>query len=426
MARHTIFFILSSIFLIFYTFPAFPENLNAHTSYKEITWEQLTPESWIAENTQDDFIQNSLLENKKSFDEALSAYANKWNDAPVNLELRGQSIKISGFVVPLNRDHNLALIDFLLVPYFGACIHVPPPPLNQIIYVQLASPQKDIKAMDQIAIYGVIDISEVADIPQKAAYSFYAEEIETYNNMSQHNFFVAICISLFTGLSILFGLLLALLVKNLYSKLFCITISFAAGIMTCISISILLTNLSWKTISGFFVGFISLALFGKLLHSNMKHCHFAQNFSGIKIMLPIAIHSIPEIFAIFSTSLVNPILGLILSGATIAHNIPLGISFALPNIRYRWRYAFLAGFIPVIIAILIYIFAKSLFTEISFSLLFPFIGGMMLFIALKELLPSASQLGNFSTMLCGYISGSLFILLILFSLSNFSISVQVS
>ncbi len=53
----------------------------------------------------------------------------------VRNELNGSKVKIPGFVIPLEGDDK-AVTEFLLVPYFGACIHVPPPPPNQIIYVK--------------------------------------------------------------------------------------------------------------------------------------------------------------------------------------------------------------------------------------------------------------------------------------------------
>jgi hypothetical protein len=58
-------------------------------------------------------------------------------DAPVVTELNGQKVKIPGFVVPLEGDDKLTT-EFLLVPFFGACIHVPPPPPNQIVYVKFS------------------------------------------------------------------------------------------------------------------------------------------------------------------------------------------------------------------------------------------------------------------------------------------------
>ena len=58
-------------------------------------------------------------------------------DAPVVDSLNGKLVKIPGFVVPLEGD-NETTSEFLLVPYFGACIHVPPPPANQIVYVKFS------------------------------------------------------------------------------------------------------------------------------------------------------------------------------------------------------------------------------------------------------------------------------------------------
>ena len=60
-------------------------------------------------------------------------------DAPLVTELDGSFVKIPGFIVPLEGDAE-NLTEFLLVPYFGACIHVPPPPSNQIVYVKFSEP----------------------------------------------------------------------------------------------------------------------------------------------------------------------------------------------------------------------------------------------------------------------------------------------
>ena len=56
-------------------------------------------------------------------------------NAPTVAELDGQEVKLPGYVVPLNVDPSQRVTEFLLVPYFGACIHVPPPPSNQIVHV---------------------------------------------------------------------------------------------------------------------------------------------------------------------------------------------------------------------------------------------------------------------------------------------------
>ncbi|MDO9323269.1 MAG: DUF3299 domain-containing protein [Pseudomonas sp.] len=56
--------------------------------------------------------------------------------APVVKALDGQLIKLPGYIVPLNVTEEGRVTEFLLVPYYGACIHVPPPPPNQIVHVK--------------------------------------------------------------------------------------------------------------------------------------------------------------------------------------------------------------------------------------------------------------------------------------------------
>lgn len=62
-----------------------------------------------------------------------------WGGRPVP-ELDGRFVRLPGYVVPLESDEGGLLDEFLFVPYAGACIHVPPPPPNQIVYVRLEKP----------------------------------------------------------------------------------------------------------------------------------------------------------------------------------------------------------------------------------------------------------------------------------------------
>jgi hypothetical protein len=78
-----------------------------------------------------------------------------WDNAPVNQALVGQKVRIPGFVVPLE-DSKEGLKEFLLVPYFGACIHSPPPPSNQIIHVLPRAPAKGLRSMDAVWISGTL------------------------------------------------------------------------------------------------------------------------------------------------------------------------------------------------------------------------------------------------------------------------------
>jgi hypothetical protein len=69
-----------------------------------------------------------------------------WDNAPSNPALDGQASASRAIVVPLEEDKD-GLKEFLLVPYFGACVHSPPPPANQIIHVLPQSPAQG-RALD--------------------------------------------------------------------------------------------------------------------------------------------------------------------------------------------------------------------------------------------------------------------------------------
>ena len=76
----------------------------------------------------------------------------------INKELVGKKIKIDGFMVPLDFDYGEALtvIEFVLVPDAGMCIHVPPPPPNQMIFVKLEKPEKVRYMYQPILIEGIL------------------------------------------------------------------------------------------------------------------------------------------------------------------------------------------------------------------------------------------------------------------------------
>jgi hypothetical protein len=76
-------------------------------------------------------------------------------DAPIVESLNGKLVKIPGFVVPLEGD-NETTTEFLLVPYFGACIHVPPPPANQIVYVKFSEAVPIENLYDAVWITGTL------------------------------------------------------------------------------------------------------------------------------------------------------------------------------------------------------------------------------------------------------------------------------
>jgi hypothetical protein len=76
-------------------------------------------------------------------------------------QLIGKSIKIPGFAVPLEGEDGFEYVkEFLLVPTYGACIHVPPPPPNQVIHVILDEPVYFEKLMYAVWVSGIVEIGE--------------------------------------------------------------------------------------------------------------------------------------------------------------------------------------------------------------------------------------------------------------------------
>jgi hypothetical protein len=100
----------------------------------------------------------------------------------VNPELNGAHVRIPGFIVPLERAADGTISEFFLVPYFGACIHVPPPPPNQIVYVKMragASPQ----SMDDAEwVTGTLHASTKNSALGAAAYTLDGETVEPYRD----------------------------------------------------------------------------------------------------------------------------------------------------------------------------------------------------------------------------------------------------
>lgn len=99
--------------------------------------------------------------------------------APV-MQLAGKRVSIPGFMVPLEDDLD-QVTEFLLVPYAGACIHVPPPPPNQIVYVKMNKNTKvQVTFTDPIVVTGVLQISTVQSPYGAVSYDLAAESVAPY------------------------------------------------------------------------------------------------------------------------------------------------------------------------------------------------------------------------------------------------------
>eukprot|EP00484_Ammonia_sp_Unknown_P023680 CAMPEP_0197030412 /NCGR_PEP_ID=MMETSP1384-20130603/9657_1 /TAXON_ID=29189 /ORGANISM="Ammonia sp." /LENGTH=293 /DNA_ID=CAMNT_0042459751 /DNA_START=218 /DNA_END=1096 /DNA_ORIENTATION=+ len=113
--------------------------------------------------------------------------------------------------------------------------------------------------------------------------------------------------------------------------------------------------------------------------------------------LAIALHNFPEGLATFVSTLANPTLGVSIAMAIAIHNIPEGVAVAMPvyfATRSKWKafsWAFLSGIAEPIGGLVGYAIINHLFSETVFGVLFGFTGGIMVYISIKELLPTARK-----------------------------------
>ena len=101
-------------------------------------------------------------------------------DFSVNKSLEGAMVRLPGFIVPLEAVKDGTLSEFLLVPYFGSCIHVPPPPPNQIVYVHTSKPSGIDSIYDAYWITGKLHVQTRTTRLGSTAYELSADKIEPY------------------------------------------------------------------------------------------------------------------------------------------------------------------------------------------------------------------------------------------------------
>ena len=101
-------------------------------------------------------------------------------DAPVVQALDGQQVKLPGYIVPLEVNEEGRTTEFLLVPYYGACIHVPPPPSNQIVHVVSELGIKVEELYQPYWIEGAMRVQSSSSELAEAGYQMDAEKIYAY------------------------------------------------------------------------------------------------------------------------------------------------------------------------------------------------------------------------------------------------------
>lgn len=246
-------------------------------------------------------------------------------------------------------------------------------------------------------------------------------------------------LTLFAGLSTGVGSALAFFTNKTNTKFLSLALGFSAGVMIYVSmieifvkakdalVSVLGLKMgSWATVGGFFFGIAVIALIDKFVPEaeNPHETHTVEEMDGnseehkSKLMrmglftaLAVGIHNFPEGLATFTAALSDPSLGVPIAVAIAIHNIPEGIAVSVP-IFYatgdRWKafkLSFLSGLSEPVGALIGYALLYRYFNDAMFGFIFASVAGIMVYISLDELLPSAREYGEHHLSIYGLVAG---------------------
>ncbi len=153
---------------------------SAKTGAIELGWDALIPADWQLDKLMDEYDVDNLSDDDPRATELMEKLKTFWNEAPVVHDHDGKIVKLPGFVVPLEMDAK-TIQEFLLVPYYGACIHTPPPPANQTVYV-ITEEDKAYqgKLFDTVWVTGKITVEKLSSELGDAGYRIEATKVEPY------------------------------------------------------------------------------------------------------------------------------------------------------------------------------------------------------------------------------------------------------
>jgi len=149
----------------------------AQAPFVELDWQTLVPKGWDPLKRYRNLLLGRLDDSDPKAMELARQMRETWDNAPTNNDLNGTRVRISGYVVPLDAQKG-EMREFLLVPYFGACIHTPPPPANQIIHVSIAQPVTDLRTMDAVSVNGTLHTARKDSLMGTSGYTLVATQVE--------------------------------------------------------------------------------------------------------------------------------------------------------------------------------------------------------------------------------------------------------
>ena len=255
----------------------------------------------------------------------------------------------------------------------------------------------------------------------------------------ENNFMIAITLTLLAGLSTGIGSVMGLVAKKTNKKFLSVALGFSSGVMLFVSFvdiypkanDMLLTSLTevsagWLTLIGFFLGIVIISLMDTLLFKKKKTNESIEKETssadknnksllrmGIFTALAIGIHNFPEGLATFVATLADPTLGIPIAVAIALHNIPEGLAVSVPiyyatgSRKKAFFYSFLSGLAEPVGALLGYLILRPFLNEIVMGMIFSAVGGIMVYISLDELLPTAKKYAKNHIAMIGLILGML-------------------
>ena len=138
--------------------------------YRELAWEDLLPEG----------TPQFVPDHSAPMDQVQPLFGDKpLPPAGIVTELNDQAVRIPGFIVPLDVNGD-DIRTFLLVPYFGACIHLPPPPPNQIVYVTFDDPVQVESIWEPVWVNGTMITQGHRSNVGEAGYTLQGASLEKY------------------------------------------------------------------------------------------------------------------------------------------------------------------------------------------------------------------------------------------------------
>lgn len=154
----------------------------ASENARELEWDDLMPKDWnplVQLEKLREANSSNLSDGSAEADRIMQEYLTAGRNAPVVRELDGQRVRLPGFIVPLDFQ-GTEISEFLLVPYFGACIHVPPPPANQIVYVKTGNAYAVAQLFEPVWVTGTLKAQAFFNDVGDAGYTMEATKIEPY------------------------------------------------------------------------------------------------------------------------------------------------------------------------------------------------------------------------------------------------------